>query len=227
MIDGQQRLITGSLIIAALAQKLSDSAEPVPSFSTQKLRNYYLLNPQEEGERRYKLLLTKTDKQTLLSLLDDKDLPQQHSLRLERNFDFFKKKIAALGNNLEELCKGLVKLMVMDIALSCDHGNPQLIFESMNSTARELSQADLIRNFILMGHFVRSPGPALQRSLAAYGTRLRTGELWAALRRFHAPLSDAQAPPRSAKFTKHSRHTLAAQRWLTVALTHWWRRLKN
>ena len=46
---------------------------------------------------------------------------------------------------------GWPKLMVVDLALSRDQDNPQLIFESMNSTGRELSQADLIRNFILMG----------------------------------------------------------------------------
>jgi uncharacterized protein with ParB-like and HNH nuclease domain len=46
---------------------------------------------------------------------------------------------------------GLAKLVIVDIALSRDQDNPQLIFESMNSTGRELSQADLIRNFILMG----------------------------------------------------------------------------
>ena len=67
------------------------------------------------------------------------------------NFAFFEEQVKALGDNLEVLCKGLDKLIVVDIALTRDHDNPQLIFESMNSTGRELSQADLIRNFILMG----------------------------------------------------------------------------
>lgn len=49
------------------------------------------------------------------------------------------------------ICNGLAKLVVVDIALNRDQDNPQLIFESMNSTGRKLSQADLIRNFILMG----------------------------------------------------------------------------
>ena len=57
----------------------------------------------------------------------------------------------AVGVDLTPLCKGLAKLMIVDIALNRDQDNPQLIFESMNSTGRELSQADLIRNFILMG----------------------------------------------------------------------------
>lgn len=55
------------------------------------------------------------------------------------------------GENIGPLCKGLEKLMLVDIALDRTHDNPQLIFESMNSTGLELSQADLIRNFVLMG----------------------------------------------------------------------------
>ena len=151
VIDGQQRLTTVSLIIEALARQLGDGAEPLDGFSAKKLRNYYLLNPLEDGDRGYKLLLTQTDKQTMLSILEQKSLPEQHSVRLKENFEFFKKQVAALGSDLEPLCKGLAKLMVVDISLSRDQDNPQLIFESMNSTGRELSQADLIRNFILMG----------------------------------------------------------------------------
>ena len=52
---------------------------------------------------------------------------------------------------LAPLCKGLAKLVIVDISLNRNQDNPQFIFESMNSTGRELSQADLIRNFILMG----------------------------------------------------------------------------
>ena len=56
-----------------------------------------------------------------------------------------------LEDELPALCKGLAKLVIVDISLNRDQDNPQLIFESLNSTGRELSQADLIRNFILMG----------------------------------------------------------------------------
>ena len=150
VIDGQQRLTSLSLIIEALARRLGD-AEPHDGFSAQKLRNRYLRDPDEDGERSYKLLLTQTDKETLLSILEHKDPPEEHSFRLKTNFEFFKKQVNALGDDLEPLCKGLDKLMVIDTSLSRDHDNPQLIFESMNSTGRDLSQADLIRNFILMG----------------------------------------------------------------------------
>ena len=149
VIDGQQRLTTVMLIIEALARQLGDQ-EPLDGFSAKKLRNYYLLNPLEEEERRYKLVLTKTDKQSLLSIVDQKALPAEESLRVVENFNFFLKQVKALGTDLRPLCLGLAKLMVVDISLSRNEDNPQLIFESMNSTGRELSQADLIRNFILM-----------------------------------------------------------------------------
>lgn len=150
VIDGQQRLTTVMLLLEALARAVGDT-EPVDGFSAKKIRSYYLLNQLEEGERGYKLLLTQTDKDTLLALMNQRGLPKESSIRVAQNFDFFTNKIANLKNNLVPLCKGIAKLMIVDIALSRDQDNPQLIFESMNSTGRELTQADLIRNFILMG----------------------------------------------------------------------------
>ena len=77
--------------------------------------------------------------------------PADPSIRITDNFAFFEKEVALLERDLVHLCNGLAKLAIVDISLSRDQDNPQLIFESMNSTGRELSQADLIRNFILMG----------------------------------------------------------------------------
>ena len=149
VIDGQQRLTTVTLILEALARQLGDS-EPVDGFSAKKLRSYFLLNPLEDAERGFKLLLTQTDKTSLLALVQQKALPINQSLRVTENFAFFKEQVKNLGADLPALCNGLAKLVVVDIALSRDQDNPQLIFESMNSTGRALSQADLIRNFILM-----------------------------------------------------------------------------
>lgn len=150
VIDGQQRLTTLNLLLEALARALGNS-EPVDGFSAKKLRNYYLLNPLEEGDRGYKLLLTQTDKDTLLALVQQDELPQEKSIRVTENFEFFREQISRLKDDLAPLCKGLAKLVIVDISLSREQDNPQLIFESMNSTGRELTQADLIRNFILMG----------------------------------------------------------------------------
>ena len=150
VIDGQQRLTTVMLILEALARQLGDS-EPVDGFSARKLRSYYMLNPLEEGERGFKLLLTQTDKASFLALVQQKPQPDSNSLRITENFAFFKQQVKNLGEEIQALCRGLAKLVIVDIALSRDQDNPQLIFESMNSTGRELSQADLIRNYILIG----------------------------------------------------------------------------
>lgn len=149
VIDGQQRLTTVSLIIEALARHLEGSGEPIDGFSTNKLRNYYLLNPEETGERRYKLILSKTDKETYLSLADQGQPPNESSYRVTKNFELFQKYIER-SKDLQPLCQGLEKLAIVDISLNREHDNPQLIFESMNSTGKELSQSDLIRNFVLM-----------------------------------------------------------------------------
>jgi uncharacterized protein with ParB-like and HNH nuclease domain/predicted transport protein len=150
VIDGQQRLTTVTLLIEALARSLGES-EPLEGFSAKKLRNYYLLNPLEDGERGYKLVLSQTDKASLIALLDQQPKPKDHSMRVETNFEFFTQCVSEAKSELEALCKGLAKLVIVDISLNRDQDNPQLIFESLNSTGRELSQADLIRNFILMG----------------------------------------------------------------------------
>jgi len=150
VIDGQQRLTTVSIIIAALAEAIGDG-EPIEGFSARKLRNYYLLNPEEDGERHFKLILSQTDRPSLISILQNAPQPKDNSIRIRENYKLFREWLAGKKNGLEDVCKGIAKLMVVDISLDRDQDNPQLIFESMNSTGRELSQADLIRNFILMG----------------------------------------------------------------------------
>ena len=148
VIDGQQRLTTASLLIEALARYMGEQnmGEVV-----EQLRGYYLINPLEKGEKHYKLLLTQTDKDSLLALIDGKLSSALSSLRIKENFEFFEEKIKELGSDVDFLYRGLQKLMIVDISLVRNQDKPQLIFESMNSTGLGLSQADLIRNFILMG----------------------------------------------------------------------------
>lgn len=150
VIDGQQRLTTVMLILEALARQLGEE-EPLEDFSAKKIRNYYLLNPFEDGERRFKLLLTQTDKESLLAIVQQTtDWQEEPSIRIAENFNFFEKQVQSLRSDFTHLCRGLAKLVVVDITLSRGQDKPQMIFESMNSTGRELTQADLIRNFLLM-----------------------------------------------------------------------------
>ena len=127
VIDGQQRLTTISLLVAALAQALSDS-EAVEGVSARKLVNYYLLNPEEDGELRYKLLLTQTDRETLTRIVANKPLPAERSARIAENFAYFQDRIKNLLHELPAVYRGIAKLLIVDIALNRDHDNPQLIF---------------------------------------------------------------------------------------------------
>ncbi len=145
LIDGQQRLTTISLLLSALSKVIKDS---ISEMTSDKLKNYYLINRDEE-EKRYKLILTKTDKETLPKIIDNKELFDEDSQRIKDNYEFFAEQISE--NNLNEVLNGLNKLIIIDISLDKERDNPQLIFESLNSTGLELTQADLIRNFVLMG----------------------------------------------------------------------------
>lgn len=150
VIDGQQRLTTVMLLLEALARRVGDD-EPMEEFAAQHIRGYYLLNTLAKAERRFKLLLTQTDKQSLLALLQQKAPAADSSVRVIENFAFFEERLQDAKTDVTAICNGLAKLMIVDISLDRGHDNPQLIFESMNSTGRELTQADLIRNFVLMG----------------------------------------------------------------------------
>lgn len=149
IIDGQQRVTTVSLLIAALADAVGEQ-EFIEGFNRAQLRGFYLTNPLLSGEKRYKLILSQTDNETLRAIIDGKTYPESYSLRVIDNYEYFQEKLKN-QSLLEIVCKGLSKLLVVDISLQRDHDNPQLIFESMNSTGKKLSQADLIRNYILMG----------------------------------------------------------------------------
>ena len=153
VIDGQQRLTTSTLLIAALAKhfEVAGVGELLDAFSAKKLRNYYLLNPYEDGERHYKLILSDTDKDTWLAIVKGDTMPPNASTRIIENHALFQNLIDTHQNELEAICQGLAKLVIVDVSLDRFQDNPQLIFESMNSTGLELSQADLIRNYILMG----------------------------------------------------------------------------
>ena len=149
VIDGQQRLTTISLLLKALGNALDKSQEKI-GITSQKINNYFLLNQEEDEEDRYKLLLTKNDKATFISLIENIELPVQSSLRIQENYNFFCNQINKSNINLDNLYSGISKFLIVDISLDRERDNPQLIFESLNSTGLELSQADLIRNYILM-----------------------------------------------------------------------------
>ncbi|GAA8176489.1 hypothetical protein HpBT135_13400 [Helicobacter pylori] len=151
IIDGQQRLTTITLLLTALRNHLSDEDEFLKKFSRQKIQNRYLINSDKDGDKKFRLILSESDKDTLLSLIDkDRRKPSEPSLKIVENFKLFGEWISKNTNKLETIFKGLDKLMIVEIALEKEKDDPQLIFESMNSKGMELAQTDLIRNYVVM-----------------------------------------------------------------------------
>ncbi|GAA9093964.1 DUF262 and DUF1524 domain-containing protein [Helicobacter pylori] len=144
IIDGQQRLTTITLLFIALRNHSSDE------YKRKKIESY-LINSDKDGDKKFRLILSESDKDTLLSLIDkNKRKPSEPSLKIVENFKLFEEWIRKNTDKLETIFKGLDKLMIVWIALEKGKDDPQLIFESMNSKGIELTQADLIRNYIIM-----------------------------------------------------------------------------
>ncbi|GAA6779063.1 DUF262 and DUF1524 domain-containing protein [Helicobacter pylori] len=139
------------LLLTALRNHLSDEDEFLGKFSCQKIQNRYLINSDKDGDKKFRLILSESDKDTLLYLIDkDRRKPSDPSLKIVENFKLFEEWIRKNTDKLETIFKGLEKLMIVEIALEKGKDDPQLIFESMNSKGIELTQTDLIRNYIVM-----------------------------------------------------------------------------
>lgn len=149
VIDGQQRLTTLMLLIGALAKAIDGGGGG--EISGKKIRNYCLFNSDEDGDLRFKLLLTQGDKDTMCRLLEGREMPANAATRIVENHQFFEEQIRLSSLSPAQIYRGVGKLIIVNIALDRQHDNPQLIFESLNSTGLDLTQADLIRNFVLMG----------------------------------------------------------------------------
>ncbi|GAA6876626.1 DUF262 and DUF1524 domain-containing protein [Helicobacter pylori] len=144
IIDGQQRLTTITLLLIALKDHLSDEVK------RKEIENHYLINSDEKGDKKFRLILSESDKDTLLSLIDkDRRKPSEPSLKIVENFNLFEERVSNT-DKLGTIFKGLEKLTIVEIALEKEKDDPQLIFESMNSKGIELTQTDLIRNYIVM-----------------------------------------------------------------------------
>jgi uncharacterized protein with ParB-like and HNH nuclease domain/predicted transport protein len=150
LIDGQQRLTTLTLILLALRGRLKENGdEPGEDSPTpEALDDYYLRNRHGKGDRRHKLHLRRADHETLAALLDGKTPGEGSSETITDNFQFLKENVA--NADIETVYKGIKKLVVVHVCLTRGQDDPQMIFESLNSTGLDLTPADLIRNFVLM-----------------------------------------------------------------------------
>lgn len=146
IIDWQQRITTCSLLLCALAQVSRENNDE----KTCRDIEWYLINSWKDGDKRYKLIPTKLDREKYISVLEWMEVDEDDNSNIAINYKFFKDKISESIDDILTIQKGIAKLFVVDIALNRSQDNPQLIFESMNSTWLALSKAELIKNYLLM-----------------------------------------------------------------------------
>lgn len=150
IIDGQQRMTTLSLLLLALRDYAIKNPEDT-TINARRIDNMLLKNEYESGDERYKLLLTETDRDILMRLVEEKPIPDDTRSKLLDNYKFFAGKIADKELQPAEVYESIGKLQIVNITLDRSVDDAQAIFESLNSTGKELSESDLIRNYVLMG----------------------------------------------------------------------------
>ncbi len=154
LIDGQQRLTTISILLCAIKDYVQKFNLETKLINLAKIKNQFLYNSDEIYEDRYKLLLNVQDKETYIKLIDNTIFTvNKPVINIIKCYEFFYERIEDFikqNGQIDEIYAGIFKLSLVSISLDKDSDNPQMIFESMNSTGKDLSQTDLLRNYLLM-----------------------------------------------------------------------------
>ena len=150
IIDGQQRITTLSVLLLAI-YNLLDKEEIKATFKKEKIKEDYLVNKYLEKEKKIRLKPIKEDNEAFLTLFDnDEDYFVKNS-NITENYKYFCSKLKECEKSIDNIFDAIKRLFIVEIELKQGDDNPQLIFESINSTGLSLTPADLVRNFILMG----------------------------------------------------------------------------
>lgn len=149
VIDGQQRITSISLFILAISEWMKQNEGQGERITPTNLKSAYLEDDFSSDVNKQKLQLNPFDNEAYQKLYGDEKFYEKVS-NITINFKYFYEKLSSLEISLDELMHSIEKLQVMVVNLNSPEDDPQLIFESLNSTGLELTDADKIRNFLLM-----------------------------------------------------------------------------
>lgn len=147
LIDGQQRITSIMLLLKVLHEKVTDENDK------EEIWEEYLINKRAPEENlRIRLKPVESDGMPYKKLIEENDISLTSNVC--KNYRLFEKLIKESNYSAEEIYKALGKIELVYIQLEKGKKseNPQMIFESLNSTGLSLTQGDLIRNYLLMNH---------------------------------------------------------------------------
>lgn len=151
IIDGQQRITTVSLLLLAVRNYITENPNIETGINPRKITDAYLTDVYAENEKKLKLKLVQGDDEAYSRLIENEE-PIEHS-NITTNYNYFFKEISKKNaQEIRGIYDAIMKLVIVNISLKPQDGDdPQLIFESLNSTGLGLDESDKIRNYVLMG----------------------------------------------------------------------------
>lgn len=146
LIDGQQRITSIILLLKAIHKNIQDED------TKEDIKEHYFINKKAKSLYRIKLKPVASDRDTFEACIDDE--PMHNDSKIAINYNYFIELLRNTSHDYKSILKAIRLLEIVEISLDRDkkHENPQLIFESLNSTGLSLTQADLVRNLLLMRH---------------------------------------------------------------------------
>lgn len=151
IIDGQQRLTTVILLLLAICNLIRNGkVQAIQSQLDEQIMERFIIDKWPGNDSRIKLRPVEKDWSALEKLVAGDETEFERTSNLTVNYQYFFERIQQEEISVDSLYQAVGGLQIISITLDQDD-DPQLIFESLNSTGLALTEGDKIRNYILMG----------------------------------------------------------------------------